>query len=148
VTPETKWAFEVLAEEGFFYDSSVFLAPRGQGGYPGKPTKPFDIETIYGKPLKEFPICAGRILGCNIPFSGGGYLRLLPYPVIHRMFKDMNRRGIPVVTYIHPRDIDPGQPRLMLPLLKGFKTYTGLKTAESKLNRLLKDFKFQPLGEF
>lgn len=146
ITPETKWAFDILAEEGFLYDSSVFLAPRGEGGYPGKPKKPFDIKTACGKLLKEFPICAGQILGRPIPFSGGGYLRILPYPVIHRMFRYMNRRGLPVVTYIHPRDIDPEQPRLKLPLLKSFKTYTGLRTAESKLNRLLKDFKFQSLG--
>lgn len=148
ITPQTKWAFDILAEEDFLYDSSIFLAVRGEGGYPGMPVQPFEVKTSSGKSIKEFPVCAGKLFGFNIPFSGGGYLRLLPYAAIRHFFRTKNKQGVPVVSYIHPRDIDPQQPRLKLSLFKNFKTYTGLKTAEAKLNTLLSEFKFQPIIKF
>lgn len=146
VTPETKWAFDVLAEEGFMYDSSVFLANRGEGGYAGMPQKPFEVKASGGRTIMEFPICSQKFF-INIPFSGGGYLRLLPYCLVRHYFKQKNMEGIPVVSYIHPRDLDLGQPRLKLPLFKYFKTYAGLKTTEAKLKALLTEFKFKPIRE-
>lgn len=146
VTPETRWACDVLSQEGYLYDSSIFCSTRGEGGYPGMPVRPFDFKTSSGKSLKEFPVCSEKFL-INIPFSGGGYLRLLPYWAIRCFFEKKNKEGIPVVSYIHPRDLDFEQPRLKLSLFKHFKTYTGLKTAEAKLNALLSEFAFQPIGK-
>jgi len=148
ITPETKWALEILVESGFEYDSSIFPAKRGQGGFVGMPSGPHDIALSNGRRIKEFPITIANFMGIKVPFSGGGYLRFLPYQAISSFFKAANSRKETVVAYIHPRDIDPQQPRLRMPFSKSLKTYSGLKGCESKFKRLLQDFEFGPIGEF
>jgi len=77
VTKETDWVFEILVEEGFSFDSSVFPGTHGHGGIPDAPLAPYIIDTKAG-PLAEFPMTHAEIAGKRIAFSGGGYLRLLP----------------------------------------------------------------------
>jgi len=137
------WAFECLASLGMEIDSSVFPAHHGHGGFKeyghARPT----IISVNGVAIKEFPINLFPILGRNIIFSGGGYFRLLPYPLLSRLFK----KSPYVMTYFHPRDFDPEQPLIEgLSWRRRFKSYYGLKTAFSKLEKLLTDFSFTDLS--
>ena len=92
--------------------------------------------------LTVFPLSILSALGRRVPFSGGGYLRLFSMPIIKYGFRQNHRAGRPVMTYIHPREIDPQQPRLELPRMKGFKYYVNIATTEEKLRTLLKTYRF------
>ncbi len=132
------WVFEVLVEQGIEYDSSIFPAPRGHGGFAGfGAVQPALIECAGGR-LKEFPISLGSLFGKRIVFSGGGYFRLLPYRTIQRM----TRRSDYLMTYFHPRDFDADQPVLPLPLVRRFKSYVGLRGAYDKFDRWLGENEF------
>ena len=134
------WAFETLADLGIKYDCSVFPAVHAHGGMPtySKPA-PGIIEN-NGIRIKEFPVSFKTIAGRHVIFSGGGYFRIMPYPLIKRW--SLESDGY-LLSYIHPRDLDAGQPMLPgLPLARKFKSYVGLKGAETKLRRWLSDFRF------
>ena len=138
------WAFEVLAELGIIYDSSVFPAHHAHGGMPTFPKAAPTIIKYHGCELKEFPICYETIFGKHIVFSGGGYFRLFPYSFIKKW--SMEHQDY-LLSYIHPRDLDGGQPMLKgLPLARRFKSYVGTKTAADKLSRWLKDFRFTDIA--
>jgi polysaccharide deacetylase family protein (PEP-CTERM system associated) len=143
ITPETPWAFDVLMECGIEIDCSIFTARRAHGGYPGFPcTGPCYIER-GGNRIKEFPVCPYSIGPVNVIFSGGGYLRLMPYPAIRFMM----RRSRYVMVYLHYRDFDYGQRMIKeLPLHRKFKSYVGIKGAFAKLERLISDFHFIDLA--
>lgn len=143
ITSDTMWAFEILARQGIQIDCSVFPAKRLHGGYRHfKSSRPCKI-CISDASIKEFPINYYPLVGRKIVFSGGGYFRLLPYGII----KSMMRRSPYVMTYFHPRDFDPDQPRLKnLRLDRKFKSYVGIGSAFQKLQRLLKDFSFIDLN--
>lgn len=97
------------------------------------------IVEYCGVTIKEFPISFKEILGKHIIYSGGGYFRLFPYSVI----KMLGRGEDYLMSYIHPRDLDAGQPIIKdLPLKRKFKSYVGLGSAEKKLRRFLTDFDF------
>lgn len=134
------WAFETLADLGIKYDCSVFPAQHAHGGMTSfKEAVPGVIR--YGdSEIKEFPVSFKRIMGRNIIYSGGGYFRLFPYPLIRKWAKE---NGDYLLTYIHPRDLDAGQPVVPgLSLPRRFKSYVGLGKAEQKLQRFLTDFQF------
>ncbi|SHO80626.1 Polysaccharide deacetylase [hydrothermal vent metagenome] len=135
ITENTKWAFEEIIEAGIIRDSSIFPANRSHGGFATYGESNPSIIDINGKKLKEFPITLYK----NIIFSGGGYFRLLPYPIIKYLFKNSPT----VMTYFHPRDFDATQPIIEdLSPFRKFKSYYGLKGAFNKLERLLDDFDF------
>jgi polysaccharide deacetylase family protein (PEP-CTERM system associated) len=139
ITRRTTWAWTILVELGFTTDSSLFPAYRNHGGYPGDTHHtPFILNTPAG-PLREFPISTfgfGRFRFC---WSGGGYFRLLPYPLIARL----TRHSPYTMAYLHPRDLDPAQPILPgLSPLRRFQSYYGLTTAEKKLRQWLTNFNF------
>jgi len=132
------WAFEILLELGIERDSSIFPAKRGHGGFADFGfARPALIE-CSGSTLKEFPISLGRFLGQQIVFAGGGYFRLLPYRTIQRL----TRQSEYVMSYFHPRDFDPDQPILDLPLSRRFKSYIGLRRAYAKFDRWLSENEF------
>lgn len=138
------WAFETLADLGIEVDCSIFPAHHAHGGFPsfgkGEPA----VIHSHGHTLKEFPISTHEILGRHLIFSGGGYFRLLPYWLIKKWLRDSGDYNI---SYIHPRDLDAGQPVLKdLPLTRRFKSYVGLKAAPEKLRRMLSDLSFTDLG--
>ena len=135
-----KWAFESLHKLGITKDSSVFPARHSHGGMPSMSNpEPCAIE-YKGMVIKEFPISIRKIAGQNIVFSGGGYFRLFPYWMIKKWAKETPNY---LMSYIHPRDLDYGQPMLQgLPLSRKFKSYIGLKGAEAKLNKMMRDFSF------
>ncbi len=138
----TPWAFEILADAGFDYDSSLFPGARGHGGMPGAPRLPHFIDLPDGRRVREFPISTIRLFGQPTAYVGGGYLRLFPYRLIRRWVRRANAAGEPVILYIHPRDIDPDQPRLPMPLKRRFKCYVNLRTTMGKLEGLLTDFQW------
>ena len=134
------WAFETLYELGIRYDSSVFPAPASHGGMPsiGKAVPSF-VE-VGGIRMKEFPIPFHSLMGRHIVFNGGGYFRLMPYGIIRKWTQEC---GEYCLSYIHPRDLDAEQPMLEgLPLTRKFKSYVGLRGAETKLRKYLTDFEF------
>jgi polysaccharide deacetylase family protein (PEP-CTERM system associated) len=144
LTAENSWVFDVLIENGIEIDCSVFPAKRAHGGFESFGIAEPALVCRNGTKVKEFPINVRSYLGRNLIFSGGGYFRLLPYVATKRL---MNRAPY-VMTYFHPRDFDPEQPMIEdLSLVRKFKSYYGLKSAFSKLERLISDFEFIDLRE-
>jgi len=144
ITQEREWALWILAEEGFLYDSSVFPVRHDRYGWTAFPRGIVE----WGGKITEFPISTLRLLGANLPFSGGGYLRLLPYRVIRTAFRRVNaRENKPVVLYVHPWEIDPEQPRVPVRGFSSFRHYVNLDTTECKLRCLLEDFSFGRMDE-
>jgi hypothetical protein len=92
--------------------------------------------------MRELPISVLRLGPLRLAFSGGGYIRLLPFRVIARGFSAFNRAGLPVVVYLHPRDFAPDQPRIPMPMYRKFKSYVGLSTTRHKLCRMLSRYRF------
>ena len=134
------WAFEILAELGIQYDCSVFPAVHTHGGIPSFPNAAPSIIEYHGIQMKEFPVGYKTIFGKHIMFSGGGYFRLFPYTLIKKWSNDSEAY---LLGYIHPRDLDSGQPMIKsLPVARKLKSYVGLKGAEKKLRRWLTDFQF------
>ena len=139
ITENNKWAFEVLYELGIEIDSSVFPAKRAHGGLPSYGSSEPSILHYNGVQLKEFPINIKYILGKTFIYSGGGYFRISPYFILNKWSKEDDY----IMSYFHPRDFDPSQPMIQsLSLKRKFKSYVGLKNAESKLKKWLKDFDF------
>ena len=139
ITERNKWAFEVLYDLGIEIDSSVFPAIRSHGGMQSYGTSVPSILEFNGIELKEFPINIHSFFGKDIVYSGGGYFRLMPYSFIKKWTKEDEY----VMSYIHPRDLDPNQPMIEnLDLVRRFKSYVGLKSSENKLKKWLDDFNF------
>lgn len=139
ITEETKWAFETLVELGIEIDCSIFPAARAHGGFSSYGSSKPSIIEYNGISIKELPINYSSVLSKPVIFSGGGYFRALPYPLIKKWTKQSDY----VMTYFHPRDFDAGQPVIKdLSRSRKFKSYIGLKGAEKKLNNWLKDFDF------
>ena len=141
---QNKWVFEELIKNGIEMDCSVFPVKRAHGGFEEFGyAKPAYIE-VDGARIKEFPVNLYPVLGKNIIFSGGGYFRLIPYPLMKHFMKNSNY----VMTYLHPRDFDAGQPMIEgLSAFRRFKSYVGLKGSSNKLDRLIEDFSFLDLKE-
>jgi polysaccharide deacetylase family protein (PEP-CTERM system associated) len=139
LTTDNAWVFDVLIAHGIEVDCSVFPAARAHGGFPDfGVAQPVIVKAESGT-IKEFPINVAEILGAKLVFSGGGYFRLLPYPLIQYLAT----RADYLMTYFHTRDFDPGQPIVPgLNSIRRFKSYYGLGSAEEKLNRFLCDFEF------
>lgn len=138
ITQSNLWAFESLVNNGILYDCSVFPLERKTGGLEGMPSnKPFIIEN-NGSYIREFPMNSQILLNKQIIFSGGGFFRLLPYPVIKSLMKKSNY----VMTYLHPRDFDSNQPFNTLSLPRHIKSRIGTKDSLNKLDKLIKEFSF------
>jgi polysaccharide deacetylase family protein (PEP-CTERM system associated) len=138
ITQENLWAFDSLVKNGILYDSSVFPIERKIGGLTGMPSnKPFIIEN-NGTFIREFPMNSQYLLNKEIIFSGGGFFRMLPYPVI----KSLMKKSEYVMTYLHPRDFDNEQPFNSLSIPRHIKSRIGTKNSLTKLDRLVKDFSF------
>lgn len=141
IRADTFWAYEILARHGFRTDLSIVPARRGHGGISGFQRHPVRLATPSG-PLRLFPMSVMRLGGQSIQFSGGGYLRLFPMPLVHHGFRQNHALGLPVMTYIHPREINPAHPRLPLPPLRSFRHHTGLRECRAKLHALLAHYRF------
>ena len=98
--------------------------------------------------IKEFPVAVTKVFGKQMCFSGGGYLRLLPYFIIKKNFVKFNKQNYPVMVYLHPRDFDPDTPRMKMAPHRALKCYINLKSTQKKFERLLEDFDFTTLKAF
>ncbi len=143
ITRKTLWALDILARHGIKYDSSIFPV-RFHPDY-GMPDAALSIHRIG--PIIEVPMSVARILGRNIPCSGGGYFRVFPYAITRFLLQQCNREGRPAVFYLHPWEVDPGQPRVKLSFSKSFRHYMNLDKTLERLDHLLDDFEFAPVRE-
>jgi len=140
VTEQIPWFFEKIIEAGYQYDSSVFPAHRGHGGMAGSRCEPYAIQGQSGDTLVEFPMSVVNVLSTRFCAFGGGYLRLSPWWLTKAATHRVMNEGRPVIFYVHPREIDPDQPRLPMSSVRAFKTYVNLKSTEGKLERILNEF--------
>lgn len=151
ITAKSLWALRILVEEGFAYDSSIFPIRHDVYGIPGGERFPHDIQTESG-PIREFPISTLEVKlpgkKFSLPIAGGGYLRLLPAPVVGRAIRKINEgEKKPAVVYFHPWEIDPGQPRIASGWKSRFRHYLNLEKMEGKVEYLLERVKFGTMGE-
>jgi polysaccharide deacetylase family protein (PEP-CTERM system associated) len=148
ITRQSMWALEILADEGFEFDSSIFPIVHDRYGVPGARPDIHTIATQAGT-LWEFPPSVTPIAGFKVPVSGGGYFRLYPSSVSTWLLGRINQRlGRPFVFYIHPWELDPDQPRLRAGSSSGrFRHYVNLARTERKLEALLRQFRFGTLQQ-
>jgi polysaccharide deacetylase family protein (PEP-CTERM system associated) len=140
IVEETMWALEILHDEGFVYDSSIFPTHHDIYGMPGALRYPHRISLRQGGSLLEFPPSTVRFGRINLPVSGGGYFRLLPLAVTRWAIRHVNREGLPFLFYLHPWEIDPDQPRIAAGVTSSFRHYSNLAGCERKLDALLAEF--------
>jgi len=135
----TPWAFAVLAEQGYRYSSSVYPVKHDLYGTPDAPRFPYRPDA---GPLWEIPLTTLRLRGRNFPCSGGGWFRVLPYPVFRLGLSRFNRTEARAgVFYTHPWEYDPEQPSVRgLSALSRFRHYVNLSRTAGRLQRLLDDF--------
>ncbi len=147
IMKETLWALDILIEEGFRYDSSIFPVRHDRYGVPGAKRFPYVLYCKSGE-LIEFPPSTVRIAGQNLPMAGGGYFRLLPYPVFRWGVRRINRReGQPAIFMVHAWEVDPDQPVLPGTRFNVWRHRNNLNLTESRLERLLQDFRFASVRE-
>lgn len=144
IRPDSLWALDVLARRGFRYDSSIY--PIRIIGMPEARPGLWRFSSSNGRALIEWTPPVRRIMGENLPFSGGLHLRLLPYKTIARWIRELNGQGIPALVYVHPWEMDPDPPRVQLGAVKRFVHYARIGAAREKLKQLLSDFRFAPIG--
>jgi polysaccharide deacetylase family protein (PEP-CTERM system associated) len=146
IIESSKWAIDVLIEEGHVYDSSVFPIHHHRYGIPDAPRHAHVMERPLGT-LVEMPASTVRIAGVNLPIAGGGYFRLLPYEWARWGIGRVNRvEGKPVVFYLHPWELDPEQPRMNVGTTTRIRHYAGLRQTTRRLRRLLDDFRFDSVA--
>lgn len=145
IVPGREWALEILVEEGYTYDSSLFPIRRNGYGYPGTPRSVHRIETPAG-PLMEVPPATIQFGRLTLPAAGGGYFRLFPYELVRAGLRDAAFRGESGTFYIHPWEIDPDQPRYRVPVPTRIRHYGGLGRTENRLRRLLSEFQFTSIA--
>ena len=147
LTRETWWAFDVLAERGYRYDSSVHPVRHPTYGVPDFEPGISTVETPSGARMVEFPVSTVRGLGRNLPMGGGGYFRLLPGVVTRAAVRSIERAGGAASLYLHPWELDPEQPRVPAPAFKRFRHYLNLDRTLPRLRALLETFRFTTLRE-
>ncbi|MDI6743186.1 MAG: polysaccharide deacetylase family protein [Smithella sp.] len=146
-TSGTPWLFDEIRAAGFVYDSSVFPAKRGHGGITDFKVVPHEIMTSSGA-LLEIPQSVVEVFGKRVSFFGGGYLRIAPVFLIRWGIGKLQEANLPLVVYVHPREVDPEHPRLPLKLHRRFKSYVNLSSTVPKLRWLCENYKFGLMKDF
>jgi polysaccharide deacetylase family protein (PEP-CTERM system associated) len=146
VTAKSLWALDILIEEGYQYDSSIFPIRHDRYGIPSSPRHAYTVTRSAGR-LVEAPASTTRLGATNLPIAGGGYFRILPYAWTRWGIGRVNRlERRPAMFYLHPWEIDPGQPRFSAGFVSRFRHYRNLDKTEPRLRQLLSDFKFGPMA--
>lgn len=144
ITQKSLWALRILADMGFQYDSSILPATAYLGGiHQSQP----GIHWRREAEIIEVPPSIFRLGHFRLPFSGGLYLRTLPYRFIHYCITRLNKKGVPAVIYLHPWELDTELPRLGLQWKGRYALYHNLHTVQNKVERLLAEFSFAPVCE-
>ena len=143
IVSQSLWALDVLCEAGFSYDSSIFPVRHDLYGIPGAERWPHTLTTSAGARIAEFPPTSFDLGIFRIPASGGGFFRIYPYSMSRQIMRSINNSaGEPCMFYMHPWEIDPGQPRIKAPLKSRLRHYLNLSRFEGRLRKLLADFSF------
>lgn len=142
ITNHTAWALDVLAEQGFEYDSSIFPIRHDRYGIAAAPPNPHVAVGPGGTRILEIPPLTWRAWGKNWPVGGGGYLRLLPAWVTVGALRRAARRGDCGMIYVHPWELDAGQPVLPMGRVARWRHRVGLQSTAAKLKKLLTPFRF------
>lgn len=146
ITEKSLWALEILVEEGFTYDSSIYPVRHDLYGIPGAASFAYEHRLKAGR-LLEFPPGTIRLLGHTLPAAGGGYLRLLPFWYTAAAFRQTAGAGRSLVTYVHPWEIDPTQPRIPGRWGSRLRHYAGLESVEKKLKTMLRRWQFKAFAD-
>lgn len=141
ITSKSLWALDVLAEEGFEYDSSIYPIYHDIYGIPGSCSLPYTHVLNGNRRLQEFPPATVRILGMTIPAAGGGYLRILPFAYTAWACRRISAHQR-LMVYLHPWELDPKQPRIASRMRSRFRHYTNLTKMEKRLEGILKLYQF------
>ena len=141
IVDESLWALDVLIDEGFVYDASIYPIRHDRYGIPEWTRGVHRIERAGGS-IWELPGSTVRVGSTNLPIGGGGYFRLLPYAWTRHGFGSLNASRQPAIFYLHPWEIDPAQPRIPAGRLSSFRHYRNLAQTEPRLRRLLQEFPF------
>jgi polysaccharide deacetylase family protein (PEP-CTERM system associated) len=146
IVPGAEWAFDVLLEEGYRYDASLFpIRGHPTYGYPDAPSDPHWIHRPGGT-LAEIPATTLALGGRRLPASGGAYFRFFPYGYLKFAFQQAEARGEPATFYIHPWELDDA-PEVDVPWRTRLRAFHGLDRTWSRIDRLLRDFEFQTVVE-
>lgn len=144
ITKDTMWAIQILVEEGYVYDSSIFPVVHDRYGVPSANPQLHQLSTPAGL-LWEVPPSTVKCLGVRLPVAGGGYFRLYPYVVLRALLRKLEGEGSPLVMYMHPWEFDPDQPRMEGSVLSRIRHYLNLDKTEGRMQALLQDFSFAPI---
>jgi len=147
ITPSVHHYLEILQDCGFSYDCSIFPVRHPRYGQPGSARRPFRLGDSVDS-LIEVPMPTWRVLGQNIPFSGGGYLRLLPWPAFKLLRSLAFAQGIPCIVYLHPWELDSYKPVVGLSATSSVRSQGGQASMPVKLERILRQGDFETLGEY
>jgi polysaccharide deacetylase family protein (PEP-CTERM system associated) len=146
ITKDTMWATQILVEEGYIYDSSIFPVLHDRYGVPSANPEVHKLMTPSGL-LWEVPPSTVKYCGVRVPVAGGGYFRLYPYVILRALLRKLESEGCPLVMYLHPWEFDPDQPRMEGSLVSRVRHYLNLDKTEGRLLTLLRDFSFAPIRE-
>src|SRR4029077_9179549 len=148
ITKACLWALDILAEEGFTYDSSIYPIHHDLYGVPGAKRFPYIHACGNGLEITELPPATLRFLATNFPVAGGGYLRIFPSAFTELAFRKFeNTYRERVVVYLHPWELDPEQPRICGPLKSRFRHYTNLRRMRARVSAILQRHRFAPFRE-
>lgn len=140
-----EWALDILLEEGYAYDSSLYPVRRSGYGYANGGRDPYVLRRASGL-LQEFPPATRQVGRVVLAAGGGAYFRHLPYWLVSSAFADAEDRGVPATFYIHPWELDVEQPRIAVPFTTRLRHYGGLARTRPRLQRLLSCFRFQSIA--
>jgi polysaccharide deacetylase family protein (PEP-CTERM system associated) len=147
ITPSVHGYLEILRDLGFGYDCSIFPIHHPRYGQPDGPRQPFALEGD-GAPFTVVPMPTWRFLGVNIPFSGGGYLRLLPWSVFKFLRRSARRQGNPCLVYMHPWEMDDFKPSVGQSAATSLRSQGGQATMPIKIEKILELGDFETLGQY
>ena len=143
ITRTCLWAPDILSDLGFQYDSSIYPIQHDLYGLPGAGRLPYTHQLGGAQTLREFPPATVKLAGMTLPAAGGGYLRIFPLAYTHWAFRQIERTSDnPVIVYLHPWEVDPGQPRIEGKLKSKFRHYTNLNKMTGRLRSILGRYSF------
>ena len=146
ITERSLWALEILAEEGFRFDSSIFPVRHYRYGIPDFEQRPVELRLPGGLSVREFPLTTLDVGPLRLPLAGGGYLRFLPASLFRWGLRRLADAREPSVLYLHPWEIDALQPRMPASWRVRVNHYHNLHRTEGRLRALLERYRFEPVG--
>ena len=142
---EAAWLYDILADEGFSYSSSV--SPGRASSFSDHALAITPVTTSSGRTIVEAPLSAVEWRGRRLPFAGGGLWRALPLPIIARGIRRLEREHRAMVIYLHPHEFDPLPLRSDRGMRRNLYVNFGRASIADKLRAVLREFRFQPLGK-